>query len=95
MKMLRKKPVLAKIPNDYIAVIVAARKAKELNMIPAEERAQRTDKVTTLALEAIAEGRTTFKLQDPIESPKAPKFDFDEPDLNPKPKPEPEEEPEE
>ena len=92
MKVFTKEEILEKVPNDYVAVIVAARKAKELNMIPAEERAQRKDKVTTLALEAIAEGKTTFKLQDPMESPKAPKFDFDEPDLNPKPEPEPEKE---
>lgn len=49
-------------PDKYLGVLVAAKYARELNMLPLERSPYGANKLTTMALAALASGDLEFRL---------------------------------
>jgi len=49
-------------PDKYLAVLVAAKYARELNALPLERSPYGAEKLTTLALRALASGELDYRL---------------------------------
>lgn len=60
---------LGKVSNRYLLVVLAARRARQLNRGAAPQIETRHRKPTSLALEEIAEGKVGYRVKDD-ETPK-------------------------
>ncbi|HWP02451.1 MAG TPA: DNA-directed RNA polymerase subunit omega [Gemmatimonadaceae bacterium] len=61
MQVFTPEDVTAHAPNKYLAVLVAAKYARILNEFP-RERSSREKKLTTRALEELAQGRIQYRV---------------------------------
>lgn len=61
-KVYSPEDLAASSPDKYMGVLVAAKYARELNTLPLERSPYGADKLTTMALAALASGDLEFRL---------------------------------
>ena len=61
-KVYSPEDLIANSPDKYMGVLVAAKYARELNTLPLERSPYGANKLTTMALEALASGDLEFRL---------------------------------
>ena len=67
MEQLRKSDLLKHAKNEYLAAMLAAKVARRLHAMEAEDRPDPKAKVTSLAIKLIAEGDVEFDIGEPEE----------------------------
>ena len=61
-KVYSPEDLAANSPDKYLGVLVAAKYARELNLLPLERSPYGANKLTTMALAALASGDLEFRL---------------------------------
>jgi DNA-directed RNA polymerase subunit K/omega len=61
-KVYSHEDLAANSPDKYLGVLVAAKYARELNLLPLERSPYGANKLTTMALAALASGDLEFRL---------------------------------
>lgn len=61
---------LEKVPNRYLLVVLAAKRARQLNRGAAPQVETKHKKCTSTALEEVAEAKVGYRLKDEGDSPK-------------------------
>ena len=62
MKIVTPEDVEKVVGNKYLGVLVAAKYARELNLLPLERSPYGAEKLTTIALETLASGGIDYRL---------------------------------
>ncbi len=62
MKVFTPEEVENVVGNKYLGVLVAAKYARELNLLPLERSPYGAEKLTTIALETLASGGIDYRL---------------------------------
>jgi len=62
MKVFTPEDVENVVGNKYLGVLVAAKYARELNLLPLERSPYGAEKLTTIALETLASGGIDYRL---------------------------------
>ncbi len=65
MKQLEKKNLLKYAQNEYLGAVLAAKVARRLHDMPAEDRSDPEAKVTSLALKLINDGEVEYEIVVP------------------------------
>jgi DNA-directed RNA polymerase subunit K/omega len=64
MKQLDKRNLLKYAQNEYLGAVLAAKLARRLHSMPAEDRPDPHEKVTSLALRLINEGKVEYEVTE-------------------------------
>lgn len=67
MKQLDKRNLLKYAHNEYLGAVLAAKVARRLHSMPAEDRSDPEEKVTSLALKLINDGEVEYEMVAPEE----------------------------
>lgn len=68
MRQLEKRKLLEHAQNEYLGAVLAAKVARRLHRMPAEDRPDPHEKVTSLALRLINEGEVEYEAPEREES---------------------------
>ena len=64
MRQLDKRSLLKHAQNEYLGAVLAAKVARRLHRMPADDRPDPHEKVTSLALRMINEGKVEYEVPE-------------------------------